>query len=192
VINKFCLGLTGRMASGKGEIVKVLERKGFKYISLSDIVRERAAKEGGIQTRSRMQDIGNQLRSEGGAGVLGKKVRERIESLSEQKWVIDGIRNPEEIKELRKINRFFLIAVLSERKIIIDRLINRSRNTDAANIDELNRRLDREWGIGEPDGGQQVGRCIEEADFKLNNNGTVDELEKEIIKLLLLIEGENG
>ena len=56
------------MASGKGEVVKILEEMGYRYTSLSDIVREEAAKTGRTVTREEMQDIGNRLRTEGGPG----------------------------------------------------------------------------------------------------------------------------
>lgn len=189
---KFCLGLTGRMASGKGEIVKVLQKFGFKYISLSDIVRERAAMEGKEPSRSQMQDIGNLLRTEGGAGILGKKVREKIVGSNIEKWIIDGIRNPAEIAELKMINSFYLIAVVSARDLIIKRLQKRLRKSDIADINEINRRLDREWGINEPPGGQQVGGCVDIADFIIKNNSTLEELENETVKLLRSLEGKNG
>jgi dephospho-CoA kinase len=95
---KLCIGLTGRMACGKGEAVRILGARGFNYVSLSDIVRREAAKIDPAVSRSRMQDIGNRLRAEGGAGVLGRMVRERIATSGETRWVIDGIRNPAEVR----------------------------------------------------------------------------------------------
>ena len=154
------IGLTGMMASGKGEVVKVLEDLGYTYTSLSDIVREEAALTGRTISRSEMQDIGNRLRREGGPGILGIRVREKIEGLPEGKWVIDGIRNPHEVEELRKLNSFLLLAVLSERELILKRLQERMRDTDIAETKMLNERLDREWGVNEPEGGQQVGKCV--------------------------------
>ena len=65
------IGLTGRMASGKGEAVRILTNHGFQYISLSDIVRREAAKATPALSRSQMQDLGNRLRREGGAGRPG-------------------------------------------------------------------------------------------------------------------------
>jgi dephospho-CoA kinase len=94
--SKLCIGLTGRMGSGKGEAVKILEELGFTYTSLSDIVREEIAKLGKEVTRAETQDIGNRLRREHGAGVLGKRIQEKIESfpIPHDRWVIDGVRTP--------------------------------------------------------------------------------------------------
>ena len=94
---KQCVGLTGRMSSGKGEVVRILEKNNYKYISLSDMVREEAARAKKEITRSDMQNIGNRLRELRGPGILGKRVREKIENSDYEKWVIDGIRHPSEI-----------------------------------------------------------------------------------------------
>ena len=186
------IGLTGMMASGKGEVVKILESLGYKYTSLSDIVREEAAFRGKSVSRSEMQDIGNSLRKRGGPGILGKRIREKISGSPAGKWVIDGIRNPREVTELRELSSFFLIAVLSERDLILKRLKERMRGTDIADNEQLNKRLDREWGINEPEGGQQVGKCVEISDYFIDNNGSLDELKKKVLETLRLMEEKNG
>ena len=181
---KLCIGLTGRMASGKGEAGRILGRSGFKYISLSDIVRREAAKAGPEISRSQMQDIGNRLRAEGGAGVLGRMIRELVTAAGEARWVIDGIRNPAEVRELRKIGDFFLLGIDCDVPIILARMKKRGRATDAAAVEELRAGLEREWGSGEPEGGQQVGPTMAIADFTVNNNGTLAELESRLGEVL--------
>ena len=186
------IGLTGMMASGKGEVVKVLEELGYRYTSLSDIVREEAALTGRTVTRNEMQDIGNRLRSNGGPGILGKMVCEKIRNLPPENWVIDGIRNPHEVTELRKLESFTLLAVISARDIILKRLTERMRDTDIADPQQLNERLDREMGKNEPEGGQQVGKCIEISDHFIDNNGSLDDLREKIFKTLRIMEEKNG
>jgi len=169
------VGLTGPMGSGKGEVVALLVARGFAPISLSDIVRERVRELGRPIDRSQMQDIGNSLRTEGGAGVLGRRVRERIEA-SGGRFVIDGIRNPVEVEELRRLPGFFLIAVTAPTELLIARMLSRGRDTDRAAEGELRRRLAREWGEGEPEGGQRVGACVALADATLVNDGPLEDL----------------
>jgi len=185
------IGLTGMMASGKGEVVKILEETGYKYISLSDIVREEVALAGKPVSRSEMQDIGNSLRDEGGPGILGKRIYEKLSGSPPGKWIIDGIRNPHEVTELRKLDPFSLIAVISDRGLILKRLKERLRDTDMADDKELNMRLDREWGIDEPEGGQQVGKCVEISDYFIDNNQSLEKLKKEVLKTLKLMENKN-
>ncbi|MBN2346490.1 MAG: AAA family ATPase [Candidatus Aminicenantes bacterium] len=171
-----CIGLTGRMASGKGEAVRILGGHGFTYVSLSDIVRQEAARQRRAVSRDRMQDIGNRLRAEGGAGVLGRRVRERIAASDPACWVIDGIRNPAEVLELKKMGAFFLVAIECDIAVILARMKRRGRTGDAVSEEELRAALDREWGKDEPEDGQQVGRTMALADFIVSNNGTLAEL----------------
>jgi dephospho-CoA kinase len=179
-----CIGLTGRMASGKGEAVRILGGYGYRPISLSDIVRQEAAKVDPRVNRGQMQDIGNRLRRTGGAGVLGRMVREQVLAAAEKNWVIDGIRNPAEVLELKEINEFFLIGIDSDVPTILARMMKRGRATDMAAEEELRASLEREWGDGEPSGGQQVGRCLAMADFTIFNNGTLAELNARLDEIL--------
>jgi len=169
------IGLTGRMASGKGEAVRILTNHGFEYISLSDIVRREAAKATPALSRSQMQDLGNRLRRDGGAGILGKMVRELIEASPPAPWVIDGIRNPAEVAELRKMGRFILIGIESSVEAILARMKERGRSTDTVSEAELRAALAREWGDGEPADGQQVGPTMALADLVIVNNGSLSE-----------------
>jgi len=181
---KLGIGLTGRMASGKGEAVRILSGYGFQYISLSDIVRREAAKVDPKVSRVRMQDIGNRLRAQGGAGVLGRLVRELILAAPEPRWVIDGIRNPAEVRELKRISDFYLIGIECDIPTILARMKERGRATDAVSEEELRAGLEREWGQGEPEGGQQVGPTLALADFTVANHGTLADLKTRLDQVL--------
>jgi dephospho-CoA kinase len=186
------IGLTGIMATGKGESAKILKKLGFKYISLSDIVRAEAAKTDKQVTREEMQDIGNMLRGKGGEGILAKKVREKISESKQKKWVIDGIRNPAEVTELKKLNSFFLVGLTTPLYTIINRIKKRKRDTDTGDEIETKKRIERERGIGESKYGQQVEKCLLIADFTIKNNRTIKNLESNILKILNKIGEKNG
>ena len=181
---KLCIGLTGRMASGKGEAIRVLNHYGFREISLSDIVRDEARKTGKEITRGQMQDIGDRLRREDGAGVLGRRVREKIESSPVARWVVDGIRNPAEIGELKKLECFYLVGIEADIPVILARLRKRGRATDRVKTDELLKALEREWGVGGPADGQQVGACMALSDILVANNSSIRTFEKKIKSVL--------
>jgi dephospho-CoA kinase len=207
---KLCIGLTGRMAAGKGEAVRILEELGFRYISLSDIVRREAAPRsqeavpsghavsfppsapGETVSRAAMQDIGNRLRAEGGAGVLGRRVREAVEAGTEARWVIDGIRNPAEVRELRRIRGFLLIGIACSVPTILERMRKRGRASDRVAEEELRAALEREWGRGEPADGQQVGPTLALADFTVANDGTLAEFRSRLGAVLKEIGVENA
>ena len=121
------VGLTGCMGSGKGEVANLLKQRGYKYISLSDMVREEATNRGLPHTRENLQNVGNQLREEHGAGALGRKVRETITKDMPGNWVIDGIRNPAEAEELKQLSDFQMVGVGAHIETIKKRLLQRNR-----------------------------------------------------------------
>ena len=185
------VGLTGTMGSGKGEIARILKDRGYKYISLSDMVREEATKRGLEHTRENLQNVGNELRSGGGAGVLGRKVRENIEKSTDEDWVIDGIRNPGEFDELEKLSDFQMVGVGASTQTIVQRVMDRNRSGNAPTKEAILERLKRECGVGEPPDGQQVSKCLESVDYMIRNEGTLEDLERKLGHFLRLKTGED-
>ncbi len=178
------IGLTGHMASGKGEVIRVARELGFKSISLSDMVRTEGRSRYGSPSREQLQDTGNDLRRQGGPGILGRMVADAIIAQNPGLWIIDGIRNPAEVLELRRLAPFVLLGIHCERQPLLRRLLSRQRSDDLADEAELSRRLDREWGIGEPVSGQQVGPCMAMADQQIDNQGSLEELERRVIRFI--------
>src|SRR5262245_25637761 len=103
------IGLTGRNASGKGEVARRLEAKGFQYFSLSDVIREEIRSKGGELTREALIQTGNELRTKFGPGILAERILQRVQEGAN--YVIDSIRNPSEVMVLRRARRFHLIRV---------------------------------------------------------------------------------
>ena len=178
------------MGSGKGEIAKMLQKRGFSYVSLSDMVREEATKRDLEHTRENLQQIGNELREEGGVGILGIKVRETI-AQKEGNWVIDGVRNPGEWKELTKLPGFQMVGISADPKIIVQRILERRREGSGMSEESILERLHREQGIGEPPDGQQVKKCLDHADHFILNEGTLGELEAKFEHFMKLSSGED-
>lgn len=210
------IGLTGYMGSGKGELVKLLQKRGYTYTSLSDAVRQEATKQGLDHTREHLQRVGNALRDAHGAGVLAKKIRETIEAEiarrsaseerggpahrssnpelvegEERRWVIDGIRNPGEWEELKKLPGFQMVGVTASPDTIVERVITRNREGAPLAREEILEKLARERGIGEPPEGQQVQRTLDHADYLIVNEGSLDDLEAKLRHFERLQTGED-
>ena len=176
------IGLTGTLSSGKGIIAEFLKKKGFVYLSLSNELRE-IAKEKKIElTRENLQNLGNQLREEQGTGILAELVREKIKNQEYTKAIIDGIRNPAEIIELRKIKDFFLISVDAPLGIRFNRIVERSRESDPKTWDDF-LKVDTRDQREENEKGQQVRRCMEQADFELINDTSLIDTQNKVIDL---------
>ncbi|HLD37254.1 MAG TPA: AAA family ATPase [Candidatus Nanoarchaeia archaeon] len=187
------IGLTGTKASGKGVVADILKERGFAYYSLSDIVREEAVIRGlSNYTIAQLQDIGNELRENHGNGVLAKRVLEKIEKERDagkqetKNYVIDGIRNPGEIDELKKSggHEFILVAVDAPQEARFKRLLERARGSDPEDWQGFLEMERRDRGIEEENSGQQVGKCLEMTDIKLYNDLSIEVLKDKIEKIL--------
>ncbi|MBT4916856.1 AAA family ATPase [Candidatus Peregrinibacteria bacterium] len=172
------IGLTGPMGCGKGEVVKILEKMGFEYITLSMMVREEARERGIEEEREKLMEVGNSMRAQEGAGVLGKRALKKIQDSGHDKWVVDGIRNPAEIGSLKEGEDVHVVGVNANRELLIERILSRGRESDATEREAIVHKLDREWGVGEPEDGQQVEKCMQKVDLVIDNEGTLEELQQ--------------
>lgn len=173
------IGLTGTICAGKGEIVKYLKSKGFEYFVYSDILREEAEKRGIEPTRENLQKLGSSMKIEYGNGVLSRKILEKIKT---NKAVVDGVRTPSEVRELRKAGNFFLIGVNAPQRLRYERLRKRGREGDPTDFRRF-KRADNLENRGKTEG-QQINKCLKMADFLIINNGSLDDLKKKVDKVL--------
>lgn len=171
------IGLTGKNAAGKGELAQHMKSKGFVYFSLSDALREEATKRGLDHSRNTLISLGNELRKKYGNGILAKRINEKIKNEKGRDFVIDSIRNPGEIGELRKNKGFLLVGVVTDEKIRFQRLLKRNRLGDAATFEEFKKHEDLE--NNNEASGQQLDKCLELADKHISSNGTIEEANKE-------------
>ena len=170
------IGLTGRIASGKGIVADYFIEKGFRYFSLSQEVREEARRRGIEITRKNLQDLGNEIREKEGAAAWAKRIKKKIRPGN---YVIDGIRNPAEVKELLKLPDFKLISVDSPQEIRYKRVISRAKGSDKKTWEGFLEMDNRDFGENS-ESGQQVGRCMEMAEFKILNDSDLDNLYKKL------------
>lgn len=187
------IGLSGPNASGKSEVAEYLGKKGYQVYSLSDVLREEARKVGLNQSRKTLIDFGYQLRKRYGEGILVKKILPQIKK--HKNVVVDSIRNPGEIKELRKLSTIhyplftvFILGIDAPKKLRYQRLLKRGRLGDLKNFKEFIQAEKRE--NSEKKYAQQIGKCIKLADKIIVNNGSLKELEQKIDNFLKEIENE--
>ena len=172
------IGLTGKNAAGKGELAEHLKSKGFAYFSLSDALRDEATKQGLDHSRDVLIKLGTEMREKLGNAILAVKINEKIRQLPNKDIVVDSIRNPGEIEELRKNNNLILIGVHTDSKIRFERLVRRGRVGDSKTFEEF---LEHEKKENNNEGsGQQLDRCMGMADKIINSNGTIEEANKDL------------
>ncbi len=106
--------------------------------------------------------------------------------------VIDGIRNHHEVETLRTVfrDKFILIAVDTDAEIRWERIKNK-KNLEYFKKEYFQADDMRDSGEEEPPWGQQVTRCVAQADIIINNNFTRKEkLFNKLNRILNLIYGK--
>ena len=178
------IGLTGKNAAGKGEAANYLKSKGFVYYSLSDIIREEATKRKLEHSRNNLINLGNELREKFGQNYLAEHINKKIKlQLNENKnFVIDSIRNPNEVKELMKNKEFILIGIDSPIVLRFKRLLERNRLGDAKTLDEFKKQEQRENLKSNTN--QQLDATFGMAEKIILNEGSLQDLHNKIDNLL--------
>ena len=169
------IGLTGTNASGKGTVAEYLRRKGFRHYSLSDELRSLLKRRKVEATRENLILWGRHYRSEKGNGYLAERV---IRKIAGGKTVVDSIRNPGEIAELKKLKDFYLIAIDAPAKTRFERARKRMSRRDQKSYEDFVANQKKELsGKGSE---QNLDACIKEANFRIVNDSDLSELYKKI------------
>ena len=163
------IGLTGPFGSGCSYVAKNhIEKYGYKYLSLSSVLREEFERLGktGIELRNNLQEFGNLLRLEKGNDYLAKKIYEIIEKDKDcKKWRVDSIRNTHEIEFFkRKSGQFFLISVWADRSTRWERVADKYQHNQQEFYKDDSR--DSNENI---ENGQQISLCYQMADVVVLN-----------------------
>ena len=175
------IGLTGRNASGKGEVARYLQKKSFYYYSLSDVIRDEIRSRRVEPTRDLLITVGNELRQRYGANILAERILAKIED--DRHYVIDSIRNPSEVEAFRAAKHFKLIRIEAPPEIRFQRILSRRRESDPRTFEEFAELENRE-AEGD-DTSQNLVKVELMADHSLTNDGTLNELYPHIDELLL-------
>src|SRR3989344_1878696 len=176
------IGLTGKNASGKGVTAEYLKQKGFVYFSLSDELREEAKERGIEPIRENLIKLGNELREKFGPGYLASRINKKIAESNDENFVVDSIRSPGEIYELRKNSNFMLLGIDAPVELRFDRAVSRGRHGDAKTLHEFIEMEERE--NFNKSSNQQLDRCLQMADRIVSNDGHLDRLHERIDSLV--------
>ncbi|MBU1245498.1 MAG: AAA family ATPase [Nanoarchaeota archaeon] len=161
------IGIVGPLGSGKSLISDYFKELDFEYHSLSKTVREEANLKNIKPLRKNFQKLGNLMRKEFGNNYWVLKTLEKTQFPN---LIIDGIRHPGEVEELKKQDDFILIGIDSPKKIRLARIKGRNRQSDPKTFIEIKQMEESELGIDQPEHGNQILKCLEMADIVIQNN----------------------
>ncbi len=175
------LGLTGRNASGKGEVAGFLKIKGFYFYSLSDVIREELAREGLEVTRLNLVETGRRLRSEHGTGYLAEKILQRL--APDKNYVIDSFRHPDEVRVFRSRPNFRLLAVKAKAETRLERIRDRGREQDPITMEAFLALEQAETEASRAEG-QDLDGTAAAADLVVENDGPISLLQERVSALV--------
>jgi len=170
-MSNIILGLTGENCSGKTTAAEYMKKKGFYYLSLSDVIREEVIKEGKPLTRENLVKKGNEMRKRFGDGILAKKTIEKMEE--GKNYIVDSIRNPGEVEELKKLQNFYLIYINAPAEVRFERIKARGREEDPQTFEEF-LKLEKMEEENKEGYKQQLKKTAGMADFTILNDSSIE------------------
>lgn len=184
--NKIIIGLSGRIASGKETAGKWLMKKTrADKVRFSDPLRQTLDLFSIPQSRENMQSLSTFLRQTYDEECIAKAIFKITMQSPSPVSIIDGVRRMADIKTFCDLDNFYLIFINTEQKIRYERMVARGENPGETEMtyDDFLQKDDAESE-------QQIEGLKKDANFIIDNNGSLDELEKQLEDVLEKIKKE--
>lgn len=177
------IGVAGEIASGKDTAGHYIAEK-YQALSLrfSQPLRDTLDRLQLPQNRENMSRLSLHLRKAFGEDILSKVILAEAEKSTSELVVVDGVRRLPDIIHMETDEHFRFIYVDATPETRYERLIKRRQNTDDATKTpaqfEKDTLLESE---------SQIRDLKSRADFVINNDGTLEELQKQIDEVIAKI-----
>jgi dephospho-CoA kinase len=173
--------------AGKSTVASFLKDKGFAVVTMGDVIREEAKRQGLEPTDVNLGKMMLKLRQDLGPGAVGQIVLQKLQrdhandnssgggggsNKNSSNVVIDGIRSVAEVEVLKKVGHVRLLAIHASEDTRFNYLRKRGRADAPSDSNEFTGRDKRELSVG-------VSEAIALANEMISNN----ELTLEQLKL---------
>lgn len=174
---KKVIAVSGMPGAGKGVATEAARQIGFEVIVLGDVIREETERRGLEPTPKNMGGVMLRVREVEGAAVVARRLMPKIEACSGPIVIVEGIRSPAELAELKSRHDVVAVAIHASPRTRFERLVARNRSDDPKTWSTFIERDFRELYVG-------LGDVIALADHVLVNEGTISELQSSFKSLL--------
>ncbi len=179
------IGITGFNGAGKSTVAKYLEGKGFLYLSMNKILSEECKKRGLSDDRDDLVVVANELRNKLGPSALIKITQDYFKPNKDV--VIESLRNPEEVRELKAKNRFYLIGLNADINLRYMRARKRARDSEIVSFEKFAENEKRELS-NTTINAQLLLETYRLKDFEIINDWDLDSLYERVDIILSLID----
>ena len=177
------IGITGTLGAGKGTIVDYLvKEKGFVHFSVRDFITQEIERRGMPVNRDSMTIVGNDLRKQHSPSYITDELYKQAQETGKN-CIIESVRTPLEVSELRKNSNFYLFAIDADAKVRYERIVVRGSSTDNVSFETFIANEQREMTSDDPNK-QNLKACIEQADYLFSNDGNFEDLHQKIEEVL--------
>jgi len=177
------LGIAGTIGAGKGAVVDYLkEKKGFSHYSSSGILKGILQERGVSEIRENLSKLAEELVSKHEGGILQISHKYAVES-GVQNYILEAIHREKEADYIRSLGGLVL-GVDADIRTRYERISKRGEGKkDDVTFEQFvtdSKREDEGKGEGTPN----INSVIKNADFVIKNNGTLEELHKQVDEFL--------
>ncbi len=180
------IGITGTLGAGKGTIVDYLvKHHHFAHFSVREYLSKIIKARGGEVNRDTLVATANALRAENSPSYIATELLREAKA-SGKNCIIESIRTVGEVTALRELGGFTLFAVDADQELRYKRIVERASETDKVSFDVFAANEAREMESSDPNK-QNLGACMQMADFTFINNNSFSELYTQIDEALISI-----
>ncbi len=180
------IGIVGTLGAGKGTVVRYLQRQGFRHYSSSGILKEILTQRGILPDRRHLSTLADELNEKYDGGVLYLS-HERAQKEGAEDYVLEAIHRESEARYIRSLGGYIL-GIDADPKLRYERTTKRNEgNKDNVTYEEFLQSIAREED-GKGTGTPHILKVLQMADFVIQNDGTIAELERKVAAVLEEVE----
>jgi len=179
-MTKTTIGIVGEIGAGKTIITDYLKRKhGAVSFRFSDMLRDILKRLYLPINRPNFQLLSRILRENFGQDLMSKVIADDVNAASHKLIITDGIRRIADTPYLKKLPNFYIMAVTADPHVRFERLNQRKDNADdqSKTWEQFQKEAQAETEV-------TIREIAAQADFTIDNSGTLKELYSEIDKIM--------
>jgi dephospho-CoA kinase len=176
---KKIIGIIGEMGSGKDTFSEYVKKNydNVFVLRFSDALTEALKIFFDEVKREDLQWLSTQLREKFGQDILVKALIKKIKNINDGIIILNGVRRPDDFKALKEFGGK-LVYIIADLKKRWERVIMRKEKAD----DDVS--FEKFLEMGKAEAESLITKIAKEADFKIENNGSKEDLYQNIENLI--------